>query len=112
MDFRVVADGDVIVDRNVRMKSHAVAYDDIVSDRDVSVDENFLGDARARINYRGGIPVRLDVCARMKNNLRASKSQIRILRAQYHKIGASYLCGLGDINRGRAGLCDPVGVFR
>src|SRR5258708_24328885 len=112
MNFRVVDDSDVIVDRNVRMNAHSIAYHDILSDRDMSVDENFFRHARARINYRGGVPVRLEVCARMKNNLRASKSQIRILRAQYCEIGARDFYGLADIDRGRASRRNLVRVFR
>src|SRR5712675_598795 len=99
MNFRVVADSDVIVNRNVRMNAHSDAYHDILSDRDVSIDENLFRHAGARVNYRGGVPVRLEICSRMKNNLRASKSQIRILRAENYEIGTRYLNGLADIDR-------------
>src|SRR5258706_11783338 len=102
MNFRVVADSDVIIDRNVRMNAHSVAYHDILSDRDVSIDENFLRHAGARVNYRGGVPVRLEICSRMKNNLRASKSQVRVFGTQHREIRARDFHSLADIDRGGA----------
>src|SRR5882672_10971441 len=99
MNFRVIADGDAIVNRNVRMNAHTISESDILSDRDVSIDEDFFGNARARINHRGGVPVRLEVCSRMKGDQGPSKSQVRILSAQNYEICARDFYSLAEINR-------------
>src|SRR5438132_4658464 len=88
MDFCFVSDNDLIVDGYVGTNPHAIANDNIISNRDMSVDENFLRNARAGIDDCGGVPVRFEICLRMKNNQSARESQIRISCAQHCQVGA------------------------
>src|SRR5205085_12598604 len=112
MNFRVVADSDVIVDRNVRMNAHPITYYHILADRHVSIDENFFRNTRARVNYCGGVPVRLEICFGLKNDQSTSKSQVGIFSAQHSEIRAGYFYVLVDIDRGSARRRNLVRVFR
>src|SRR5437660_12310015 len=112
MNFRVVADSDVIVDRNVGMNAHPITYYHILSDSDVSIDENFFGNTRARVNDRGGIPVWLEIYSRVKDNQSTSKSQVGIFSAQHSEIRARYFYRLAEIDRGSASGGNLVRVFR
>src|SRR6266480_1118754 len=80
------------------MNPHSIPYYNILSDSDVSINKNFPGNARARINYRGGIPVRLEIWSVMKNNHCARKGKIRIFRTQDGEISAGDLDVFANIN--------------
>src|SRR6266508_7016760 len=99
MDFRVITDFNAVIDRNVWMNAHPISYYDILPDRHMGIDENFLGNAGARINYRGGIPVRLEICSGLKNNQRASKGEVRIFRAQDCQVRTLNLRVFTNVNR-------------
>src|SRR5438270_12437660 len=94
------------------MNAHPITYYHILADGHVSIDENFFRNTRARVNYCGGVPVRLEICFGLKNDQSTSKSQVGIFRAQYRETRARYLYGLAEKDRGSAGALNLMRVFR
>src|SRR5205823_6548780 len=100
MDFGVVSDCHVVVDRNIGVKAHARSQLDVLSNRHVRVNENLFGHARTGIDHRGWIPVRFEIRCWVEGNQGPSKSEIGIVRTKYRKIQTRDFHAFSDEDRG------------
>src|SRR6266849_8007982 len=88
MNFRVVANNRVVIDRNVGMNLNALANLYIFPDDCMRAYENVGRNARGWIDDRGRMNRGVEGGPGMKQAQRASKSKIRIFRAQDRDICA------------------------
>src|SRR5260370_2674706 len=88
MDFRVVVNTHMVIDRNVGMNLNALANLYIFPDDCMCAYEDVGRNARSWIDDRGSVNRRFEGGPGMKQSQRASKSKIRIFCAQDRDICA------------------------
>src|SRR5215831_16454112 len=82
MNFRIVVDRYVVINRHVGMNAHSCADFDVGAHHRSRADKSAVTGFRAQVDYRGRINSRCEIWSWMKNDKGAGKSEVRIFGAQ------------------------------